>query len=629
MIKLRINKNGALVIDGKNNESIFNWHHRSFFRIVAGFEVDPKNQEYIFANKKQIFEILSETINYLKEENIDFQLDDKTSELLNKTQLEQQAYEEAKKAGLAFLNNKHLIDQPNGFARKLKHYQLRGYGHLIAVKNGANFSVPGSGKTSVIYAVFEKLRQEKLVDKLLVIGPRSCFLPWEEEFYACFARVPNSVRITGTKRERQTIYLQTSGYELLLCTYQTATNDQDDIIDFCKKHKVYLVLDESHNIKRIEGGVWADAMLNVSRYAIHRSILSGTPVPNNYSDLWTQITFLWPGEQILGDRVTYQYRCEDEMEIEKIRKSIQPFLYRVTKPELGLPKPIFIRHEFELSPYQASIYNALSLKYLQELDVQFEEKIILREWRKARMVRLIQTASNPALLAKYSEEFGLPPISGEGISVVRLIEKYPKYEIPSKIEGATKLICELISVGEKVVLWTSFIHNIEMLRSYLKDIDLYVVYGAVPKDESEDTEFNREQQIRQFKASKGSAVLLANPAACAESISLHKVCHHAIYLDRTFNCGQYLQSLDRIHRVGLSQDEIVTYHLLIAKKTIDETIDRRLIEKENRMLKILEDELPIGSFTVEDNQLGQTEEEEKIDFEETIKDLRRHRENIG
>ena len=166
--------------------------------------------------------------------------------------------------------------------------------------------------------------------------------------------------------------------------------------------------------------------------------------------------------------------------------------------------------------------------------------------------------------------------------------------------------------------------NIQMLRLLLKDVDPLIIYGAVPKDDTEDIEFNREQQIRKFKESSLPLVLLANPAACAESISLHKVCHHGVYLDRTFNCGQYMQSLDRIHRIGLAPEEIVTYHLIIANKTIDETIDKRLKEKEKNMQQLLEDDLPVGSFDAEDQQLGQSEEEEKIDFDETIIDIKKH-----
>lgn len=164
-----------------------------------------------------------------------------------------------------------------------------------------------------------------------------------------------------------------------------------------------------------------------------------------------------------------------------------------------------------------------------------------------------------------------------------------------------------------------------MLSNLIKEIKPFIIYGAIPKDESENVEFNREQQIKEFKEKKEPTILLANPAACAESISLHKICHHAIYLDRTFNCGQYMQSLDRIHRVGLRKDESVYYHILICSNTIDETIDRRLLEKQNSMNNILEDKrVPIGSFEVESTQLGKDEDEELEDFYAVIEDLKRH-----
>jgi len=254
---------------------------------------------------------------------------------------------------------------------------------------------------------------------------------------------------------------------------------------------------------------------------------------------------------------------------------------------------------------------------------------VLREWRKARMVRLIQAASNPALLAQYSEEFDVPPLSGEGASVIQLIDGYPKYEMPAKIELAIELVRELLKQGEKVIVWTCFVHNIRMLEHLLRDLEPFILYGAVPRDETEDVEFNREQQLRQFKEVDRAAVLVANPAACAESVSLHKACHHAVYLDRTFNCGQYMQSLDRIHRIGLAPDEIVTYHILMANDTIDETIDRRLGEKQANMIRLLEDELPVGTLEVEKQQIGRSEDEEAIDFEETMRDIKRQLESTG
>ena len=612
-----------LVLSGDEDDPIFDWEHQMFFTLAAEYELDEIRKLYYFSDKNRLNSILTETVDNLTEEEIEFEIDAAVAKILSQINAQQEEYESvALLSDLNFQEADQKSLHTSGLVRVLKPYQQSALGHLLAVRHGANFSVPGSGKTTVIYAAFDSLRGEGIVEKLLVIGPRSSFMPWEEESRACFGSPLVSSRLSGAKTTRQSIYLQSAKYDLFLCTYQTASNDLDDIINLCKQHRMFVVIDESHNIKKLREGVWSEAALLISPYAARRAILSGTPVPNDYRDLWTQITFLWPGEQVLGDRLSYGYRCQDESGMTKIRQSVRPFIYRTTKSQLGLPEQKFHTHECDLSPYQASIYRALSIKFLQELKLRPDEQIIVRQWRKAKMIRLIQTASNPALLARYSEEFDIPPLSGEDASVIQLIDKYPQYETPSKISLLLGLIGDLLSRGEKVIIWTSFIHNIKMLQSMLQNAEVFLVYGEIPRDKSEDTDFNREQQIRNFKTAEGPVVLLANPAACAESISLHKVCHHAIYLERTFNCGQYLQSLDRIHRIGLESDEFVTYHILKARNTIDETIDRRLHEKEKRMLQLLEDDLPLGSYEVEGHEMEPLENEETIDFEETIKDIK-------
>ena len=84
-------------------------------------------------------------------------------------------------------------------------------------------------------------------------------------------------------------------------------------------------------------------------------------------------------------------------------------------------------------------------------------------------------------------------------------------------------------------------------------------------------------------------VLVLNPAAASEAISLHKVCHHAIYVDRSFNAAHYLQSEDRIHRLGLGQDEAPTIEIVECRGTIDEVINQRLTIKVNTMADALND----------------------------------------
>jgi len=105
----------------------------------------------------------------------------------------------------------------------------------------------------------------------------------------------------------------------------------------------------------------------------------------------------------------------------------------------------------------------------------------------------------------------------------------------------------------------------------------------------------REKIINEFHQDNSTfQVIIANPFAVSESISLHKACQNAIYLERTFNAANFVQSKDRIHRVGLEEE--VNYFYLINKNTIEETIHERLKHKEERMIYIMEKyEIPLFS----------------------------------
>ena len=90
-------------------------------------------------------------------------------------------------------------------------------------------------------------------------------------------------------------------------------------------------------------------------------------------------------------------------------------------------------------------------------------------------------------------------------------------------------------------------------------------------------------------------VIIANPFAVAESISLHKACHNAIYLERSFNCAHFIQSKDRIHRYGLPKDTETNYFYIVSENSIDEVVDERLKRKEERLLDLIES-MPIPLF---------------------------------
>ena len=108
-------------------------------------------------------------------------------------------------------------------------------------------------------------------------------------------------------------------------------------------------------------------------------------------------------------------------------------------------------------------------------------------------------------------------------------------------------------------------------------------------------------------------LMIANPQAGGEGISLHRVCHYAIYLDRTFNAAHYLQSVDRIHRLGLPNSVNTFIEIIIAKNTIDEVVLKRLNIKTKSMSKVLDDpgllKLAYDPEELEDNSLGLDKED--------------------
>ena len=177
-----------------------------------------------------------------------------------------------------------------------------------------------------------------------------------------------------------------------------------------------------------------------------------------------------------------------------------------------------------------------------------------------------------------------------------------KYQ--QSLKKRKKLIEDIIHKGEKVIVWACYINNINYLEEYLSanGIESKKLYGATPiatgemSDEDDEYWLTREAIVKEFHKDDSSfRVIIANPFAVSESISLHKACHNAIYLERSFNAAHYIQSKDRIHRYGLKDNDITNYYYLLSDCSVDETIHKRLIEKEQMLLQIIES-MPIPLF---------------------------------
>ncbi|MFA5931708.1 MAG: DEAD/DEAH box helicase [archaeon] len=624
VVSVRI-QDGFIQLVSVEKSPIFGWQHSVYFVNVLGFSKADEEPILQLKEESNVLTRLQECISYLEENKINFVIDKTAEKLLKKAISEHKKLDESRKLGKHLKENPITeIEVPN-FNRTLKPYQIPAVAHLINIEGAANFSVPGSGKTTIVLAAFSILKNRNEIDRIVVIGPRACFRPWEEEYKACFGKEPKVVRITGAKADRPALYHDALTSDLIMLSYQMAANEQAELKELFSQSKILLVLDESHNIKRLEGGRWADALLSLAPFAKRRIALSGTPIPNTIHDIWSQVAFLWPNEPVLGEREHFKYQADNNSASleEQIHNELSPLYWRIHKRDLKLPKPRFHRIKVKLNPYQSAIYEAIAAKVLSEVISAPDERASLRIWRKARLVRLLQAASNPSLLKEYSPEFRIPPLEGSGISVTNLIEHYSDYEIAKKISATEKLVRKLVlEKKEKVVIWSSFVHNITVLQKRLEDLNPVIIHGGIPKDATEDDELNRESIIHDFKNRDTCMVLIANPGACAESISLHKVCLHAIYLDRTLNGAHYMQSMDRIHRVGLEEKDIVHYWIIQAKNTIDEVIDQRLEEKRKRMLKILDENFSVLNLDSEEDAFSEELDEDK-DFAAVIDALKK------
>ena len=115
----------------------------------------------------------------------------------------------------------------------------------------------------------------------------------------------------------------------------------------------------------------------------------------------------------------------------------------------------------------------------------------------------------------------------------------------------------------------------------------------------------RQSEIDRFRNDPDCSVLLANPAAMSEGVSLHQVCNSAIYVDRTFNAGQFLQSQDRIHRLGLPPGVETSITILQTDGTIDEIVNDRLSGKVDALATLMTDPgLPTMTLPDEDDYGG-------------------------
>ena len=497
-----------------------------------------------------------------------------------------------------FDNFKAVVNQE--ITRPLKPEQEKASFFMTIMKRAANFSVPGAGKTAMMYGTFAYLSSPRIdeVNKLLVVSPLNAFAAWRTEFEAVF----------GPKRQLHYLNMRDKKYnnnigaikhdwveaDVITINYeslQSKLNIINDLLD----SKTMLVFDEVHRVKGV-GGQRAKAALNLSQTPHYRYVLTGTPIPNGFRDIYNFLHLMYPDEY--SSFFDWDLTTLNNIDPEDVNKKLSPFFWRTNKEDLHVPKPDpDIIKEVEPSKNQQLLSKAI---------YETENGTL------ATFIRLLQASTNPELLAtniNYKELGLVDADSGIWDKQASTVEKentssgdaYKKYDLANiespKFEMGIDLIDKLVSQGKKVLVWGMFVGTMQKITDTLNGMGIKttLVYGATPKQD-------REGMINKFRTGDFQ-VLVSNPNTLGESISLHQTVHDAVYFEYNFNLTFMLQSRDRINRLGLPANQYTRYYYLMTKGDvahmgfIDNTVYKKLKDKEKVMLDAIDGQLLVPEYT--------------------------------
>ena len=479
--------------------------------------------------------------------------------------------------------------------RPLRERQMWDSFFMCAMGKAGNFSVPGSGKTASVLGVFAYLEQRGLANRIVVICPKNAFESWRNEFLVCFGdklrlrefNVQNCFFATLPRAERKRrLRAESGGCNLILVNYEASIAYVEELRAIVSEASL-LVFDEVHRVKKINGK-WASAALEIASVSERTIALTGTPIPNTYLDIYNFLNILFPLEyKEFFNFSPAMLRDPSEYEIAHINSKLQPFFCRTTKDDLGVPaaQPNCIK-ELYVDDETEHVLDVLKMRYKKNA-LTLMLRVLQLETDPIQLLSTLDT-SEYAWLLDEDEETGAIDYVDYSDEIEGMIRRCP----PSiKVDECVSLVSQLAAEGKPVIVWCIFIRSMLLLRQRLSaaGIQCAVVHGETSQED-------RELVLDAFRAG-GFPVLITNPHTLAESVSLHSVCHDAIYYEYSFNLVHLLQSKDRIHRLGLPDGQYTQYYFLQDvydnfndAYSLDANIYNRLLEKEETMLRAIADQ---------------------------------------
>lgn len=438
---------------------------------------------------------------------------------------------------------------------ELMDHQREGIAFLTESRSGLLAFEQGLGKTLVSIDAFRAVFNAGHVKRALIICPNSLKRNWVAEFRK-FAPQFEIAIAEGSPRQRRAILLNTKA-PVVITSYETARAEVTALLALVQRQRTVLVLDESHAAKNWKS-LTSAAARQIAPFCDFRWLLSGTPVTNSPSDLFTQIEILAPGKHLLGSQESFLARMEEDPKGQFARPVFEHMILRRTKEDcLDLPDKTFVDVRVDLPPWQRKLYDEMRDEMFCEIQAMTGEQYrAFASTALTRLTRLVQLASNPALIVEGTQG------------------------VPGKFEALDGLVADILSIPDrKIILWSNYVKSIEALVARFQRYGVVAIYGGTPNDQ-------RQTIASRFQNDPQTRILIANPAAAGTGFTLTSAAY-TIYETLSWRYDHYAQSQDRNHRIG--QDKPVTYMRLLAADTIEDAIVKALDRKSTMAISLLGD----------------------------------------
>lgn len=452
----------------------------------------------------------------------------------------------------------HLIKEPSFIAKyDAFQYQKEAFEAVKDLEYAAIFHEQGLGKTKIAIDLLLYWLAETSVDTVLVVTKKQLVQNWIREFKNHTAIKP---AVLDTNKQSN-FYVFTGPARVVVTNFEVLVSEFDQVKLFLQTRNVAIIIDESAKLKNPDAKL-TKTFFELSTLFKKRVIMTGTPVANRPYDIWAQIFFLDQGKSLGTDFKSFKKetdlsnklsRDEDlqnsfEDVVSGIHAKIKDFSVRETKNSgiIELPDKVYIKETINFAAEQKALYDRVREELKIEIvkdgqPVEDDSSAIVK-----RLLRLVQVTSNPRLV---DDSF-----SGES----------------AKEAVLDRLIHEILANGEKCIVWSSFIENINYFCQKYVELGSVKIHGGMNMTD-------RNRSVERFYTDD-YRVLFATPASAKEGLTL-TTANHVIFYDRGFSLDDYLQAQDRIHRI--SQKKTCYIHNIIVNESIDEWVDVLLKSKQN------------------------------------------------